>query len=598
MKLCVKCGKMKPLFHLDKTRPDGMHPYCRDCRTYGPKPGHRDKKVAHSLVADTIMMPGSLPTACLIYRWKGHTRKKNGYAVLWDNGRKILAHRFYYERAKGPVPPDLEIDHLCRNRKCCNPEHMEAVTAAQNVRRGKAVKLNETQALEIRQMALDGTPQTTIARLYKVSPQAINSVVKWKTWKVIALLLAGCTTQIESPAGPAKVLAAPATMTDTVWTRTRTECRWCHIYQVYDPVTGGQRYPSDFNFTTRTSVDATQLSTLGFGVRTELAPFVKRLSPIVRDTLIAWAASRGYTTPIYNLPQTFDFTWATWLNQQSGSNIPRGWFFTVEDGWIDGASVNGGSATHRWRIEDVTDGQGTRHRALVERQTRTTSADSFPASQNSSVYGILGFQKYHGRFYDYTIEGDVYGLNNRWFSVFMHAEEMKPTGRDHREYVRAQFDRDAISIRSVPTANETWPWGGSGCGTEGADSKLVGHLNKCDIFLGTSRWYHFVFTSQRRTRLGGFATADTLGTLYTLQFQDPYTQETIADLYGIAINDTTSAGVWGFHSYAASSGIRAWANIQVHAKVDPVGFAVPPAPNQAGRTPRRGRTVDIEFPEP
>ncbi len=64
----------------------------------------------------------------------------NGYAVLYDGakGRKQPAHRIAYEIFVGMVPFGLELDHLCRVRHCVNPEHLEAVTHLENVRRGIA----------------------------------------------------------------------------------------------------------------------------------------------------------------------------------------------------------------------------------------------------------------------------------------------------------------------------------------------------------------------------------------------------------------------------------------------------------------------------
>ncbi len=62
------------------------------------------------------------------------TPNHDGYG-RFKADRKIMAHRFAYEEANGPVPEGLELDHLCRNRLCVRPDHLEAVTHTENVRR-------------------------------------------------------------------------------------------------------------------------------------------------------------------------------------------------------------------------------------------------------------------------------------------------------------------------------------------------------------------------------------------------------------------------------------------------------------------------------
>jgi len=61
-----------------------------------------------------------------------------GYGILWHGGRNQMAHRIAYELLVGPIPSGLTIDHLCRNRRCVNPAHMEPVTREENSRRGAA----------------------------------------------------------------------------------------------------------------------------------------------------------------------------------------------------------------------------------------------------------------------------------------------------------------------------------------------------------------------------------------------------------------------------------------------------------------------------
>ena len=67
--------------------------------------------------------------------WRGTLRR--GYGAFIIGAKPTAAHRFAYELIVGPIPPGLVIDHLCRNRSCCNPAHLEPVTMRENLRRGE-----------------------------------------------------------------------------------------------------------------------------------------------------------------------------------------------------------------------------------------------------------------------------------------------------------------------------------------------------------------------------------------------------------------------------------------------------------------------------
>lgn len=59
-----------------------------------------------------------------------------GYGMFYWDGRLQRVHRIVYELVVGPIPAGLVIDHLCRNRGCCNPDHLEPVTNRENMLRG------------------------------------------------------------------------------------------------------------------------------------------------------------------------------------------------------------------------------------------------------------------------------------------------------------------------------------------------------------------------------------------------------------------------------------------------------------------------------
>lgn len=81
--------------------------------------------------------PGD-PAECWI--WRGYIAP-HGYGQMSTNTGKVWAHRAVYEDHIGPIAPGMQIDHLCGNKACVNPHHMEQVTHAENQRRAAQARI-------------------------------------------------------------------------------------------------------------------------------------------------------------------------------------------------------------------------------------------------------------------------------------------------------------------------------------------------------------------------------------------------------------------------------------------------------------------------
>jgi hypothetical protein len=75
------------------------------------------------------------------WEWRG--AHSEGYGTIWNPeiGKVVKVHRWVWEHLVGPIPAGKQLDHLCRNRGCANPDHLSVVTPRENVRRGASGKL-------------------------------------------------------------------------------------------------------------------------------------------------------------------------------------------------------------------------------------------------------------------------------------------------------------------------------------------------------------------------------------------------------------------------------------------------------------------------
>lgn len=78
------------------------------------------------------------PEGCWL--WQQSTGS-HGYGQTWDGITVRLAHRAAWELTNGRIPDDLTVDHVCRERRCCNPAHLRLLSNTENARlNGAAIK--------------------------------------------------------------------------------------------------------------------------------------------------------------------------------------------------------------------------------------------------------------------------------------------------------------------------------------------------------------------------------------------------------------------------------------------------------------------------
>jgi hypothetical protein len=179
--LCA-CGCLQPVFKDDALWNGFLHNHTA---------GKRAPDTPIYLIIDM-----GYKTPCWV--WQGPLNKW-GYAKIKRNRKTMGGHRLFY---RAYIDPNLQpskagsdgLDHLCRIRKCVNPEHVEPTTCVENIRRGLVPHIGrwkfgkmEDHLTEIGEMYRGGQSQRQIAEKFGVCQNTISRILRVRRWKGIAV---------------------------------------------------------------------------------------------------------------------------------------------------------------------------------------------------------------------------------------------------------------------------------------------------------------------------------------------------------------------------------------------------------------------------
>lgn len=114
-----------------------------------------------------------------------HSIRPTGYlSKTWHVGGKRVTeyfHRFIYRAHKGELPEGHEVDHICRNRACCNPSHLRAIERSDHMRLTRLQEHEEAhEAARLAWEAHDRPGASELARMLERSPRTIATwVADW-----------------------------------------------------------------------------------------------------------------------------------------------------------------------------------------------------------------------------------------------------------------------------------------------------------------------------------------------------------------------------------------------------------------------------------
>lgn len=114
--------------------------------------------------------------------WEWKYPLSNGYGVVRHHGKMRGAHRVVYELHRGEIPKGMYLDHLCRNSRCVNPDHLDAVSQRVNVRRGNLTKTSVADVERMRLMRASGAKLRQLVVEFGISMGHVSEILRGKYW--------------------------------------------------------------------------------------------------------------------------------------------------------------------------------------------------------------------------------------------------------------------------------------------------------------------------------------------------------------------------------------------------------------------------------
>lgn len=125
-----------------------------------------------------VVTPGPLDTPCWLWQFATETTQTHRYGSVRIDGRRVPAHRHHWEQMHGPVPDGLELHHRCETPACVNPDHLQPVTHAENMRLARVRRVDDATIRAIIAELRCGAAHKPLGKKYGVSVGTVASFAK------------------------------------------------------------------------------------------------------------------------------------------------------------------------------------------------------------------------------------------------------------------------------------------------------------------------------------------------------------------------------------------------------------------------------------